>query len=189
MDILQTVLDHYFTYARLEQFREWTRIERRPDDNRVTELAQELAETIRKRLIEPLDKAPCRAGTSLSDAINDFVMKLEAFRYCLIYCEKPTDLVVNRIETSWLELQAEIGRAMALDLEGIRDERKEGGHNSHGLTKQEREERNRRIQAHIDQLCLAKGLSYSAARHVAAKKAGLHPDTLKSFTRNPRPRK
>ncbi|MFO7861004.1 MAG: hypothetical protein R6U41_07255 [Desulfosalsimonas sp.] len=86
------------------------------------------------------------------------------------------------------------GTAYKLMAEKTEQQRSQGGKESWGLTAEERQERNRLMQAEIDRLCLENGKSYNAAcSWVAINISKIHTltekisfDRVKKLTKNPK---
>jgi|GEM_PF-6887769 len=66
-----------------------------------------------------------------------------------------------------------------------KEERRQGGQNSHEMSAEDRSERNKKIQSEIDRLCRL-GRTFRSARVIIGKSFKLHPDTLKKIAKNPR---
>ena len=65
-----------------------------------------------------------------------------------------------------------------------KEERSSGGANSHGMTQEERKQRNDQLQPEIERLCHA-GKTYSSAKIIVGRKFELHPRTVGKYTKNP----
>lgn len=126
---------------------------------------------------ERLQVAPddLREAESLIDAEGS-VADTDRFNLCMAR-------VVHAIDLSQIEATV---TPEATEMQRTRATRAQGGHNSHGLERSERLERNRKIQLEIDRLCAQAHLSYnSAIRHVATEEK-LTPGHVKKITVNPR---
>jgi len=92
---------------------------------------------------------------------------------------------------------ASLGQALPGAAEGrffdLTQLRREGGRNSKDVSADDRDERDRLIQAEIDRLCTQRGMSYiSACRRVSETIQKIHPptpclsyDRIKKITKNP----
>lgn len=100
---------------------------------------------------------------------------------------------INTLRGRIKDLLYEHAFPLAVTARKTEGQRRRGGLDSHGLTAEERQERNRLIQAEVDRLCLERGLSYSrACATVAANISKIYEftetishDRIKKLTTNP----